>query len=270
MVNEEILRKAQLIMLNELIEVDKICKKYNINYWLDSGTLLGAVRHKGFIPWDDDIDICMLQKDYEKFFNIAKKELNVIYFLQTKETDKMATSPYIKIRHRESMLIEENFSEREKFHQGIFLDIFLMNSFNFKVKKIYKTLYKIKELKIQGNFLILKKILLKLKINKLSLRILKLFLEKENEKSFIGYKYWFFKLHKYNNIFPLAEIEFEGHKFFCPNNVDAYLKDIYGNSYMELPPKIDRVWHAKDIRLNEKCFFEKELERTGRKLYEDD
>ncbi len=270
MVNEEILRKAQLIMLNELIEVDKICKKYNINYWLDSGTLLGAVRHKGFIPWDDDIDICMLQKDYEKFLNIAKKELNVIYFIQTKETDKMTVSPYIKIRHRKSMLIEENFTEKEKFHQGIFLDIFLMNSFNFKVKKIYKILYKIKELKMQGNFLILKKILLKLKINKLSLRILKLFLEKENNKSFIGYKYWFFKLHKYSNIFPLAEIEFEGYKFSCPNNTDAYLKSLYGETYMELPPEKDRVWHAKEIRLNEKCFFEKELERTGRKLYEDD
>ena len=128
MVDKKILRKAQLIMLDELIEVDRICKKYNISYWLDSGTLLGAVRHKGFIPWDDDIDICMLQEDYEKFFSIAKKELNDKYFLQVKETDEMTTSPYMKVRHRDSILIEENFTEKEKFHQGIFLDIFLMNS----------------------------------------------------------------------------------------------------------------------------------------------
>lgn len=269
MVDKKILRKAQLIMLDELIEVDRICKKYNISYWLDSGTLLGAVRHKGFIPWDDDIDICMLQEDYEKFFSIAKKELNDKYFLQVKETDEMTTSPYMKVRHRDSILIEENFTEKEKFHQGIFLDIFLMNSFNFKVKKIYKFLYRIKELKIQGNFLLLKKILLKLKINKISAKILNLFLEKENNKSFIGYKYWFYKLHKYSSIFPLAEIEFEGYKFFCPNSTDIYLKDIYGNLYMKLPPEKDRIWHAREIKLNEKCFFEKELERTGRKLYED-
>ena len=64
------------------------------------------------------------------------------------------------------------------------------------MKKIYKFLYRIKELKIQGNFLLLKKILLKLKINKISAKILNLFLEKENNKSFIGYKYWLYRLHK--------------------------------------------------------------------------
>ncbi|WP_250636022.1 LicD family protein [Proteus mirabilis] len=74
--NKYDLRKKQLKMLKGLIEIHRICQLHNINYWLDAGTLLGAVRHSGFIPWDDDIDICMFRDDYNKFINIAKYELN--------------------------------------------------------------------------------------------------------------------------------------------------------------------------------------------------
>ena len=69
------IRDAQIIMLNILKEIDKICKKHNLIYFLDGGTLLGAVRHKGFIPWDDDVDIGMRKEDYRKFLKIAQKEL---------------------------------------------------------------------------------------------------------------------------------------------------------------------------------------------------
>lgn len=269
MIDQKILREAQLKMLDLLIELDKICKKNNINYWIDGGTFLGAVRHKGFIPWDDDVDVCMLKEDYEKFLIIAKKELSEERFLQTKETDKETTSPYIKIRDRNSIIIEKNQNENEKFHQGIFLDVFLMESYNRKIRKIYKLLYKVKESKVQKNSKsILKNILLKLGINTLASKVLKIFLQKTNNKSIIGYKYWFSNVYCYEYIYPLSEIEFEGYKFSCPNNADAYLKAIYGDTYMQLPPEKDRVWHAREIKLNEKCFFEKELERIGKKLYE--
>lgn len=272
-IERKILREAQFKMLDELIEVDRICKKYNIKYWIDSGTFLGAVRHRGFIPWDDDLDVCMLSEDYKKFLNIAKKELNNRFFLDNKLTDKSTYFDYSRIRDRNSILIQKQHSFEEKFHQGVFMDIFIMSSFSCKIQKNYRILCKLKDLKIctdKNNYLILKKIILFLKINRLASYILNLFVEKPNSNSIVGYKYWFPQLYKYTDIFPLSEIEFEGYKFPCPNNADAYLKELYGDTYMELPPEKDRVWHAKEIRLNEKCFFEKELERTGRKLYEDE
>lgn len=272
MVDKKILRKAQLIMLDELIELDRICKKNNINYWLDSGTFLGAVRHKGFIPWDDDVDVCMLEADYNKFLEKAVKELDSGYFIQTLKTDINSFSFWAKLRDRNSIFIEEGDNENEYFHQGINVDIFPMIQKTIKLKNLYKILFCLKNLEISKNrnkFLFLKKVFIFFKINKLANKIIKLISETEN-KNFVKYKYSFQKIYKYTDIFPLSEIEFEGHKFPCPNNTDAYLKELYGNTYMELPPEKDRVWHAKEIRLNEKCFFEKELERTGRKLYEDD
>ena len=273
MINNEILRKAQFIILEELKELDRICKKYKISYWIDGGTLLGSVRHKGFIPWDDDIDVCMLEEDYKHFLSVVKNEINNHYFIQTRETDKNYFFPYLKIRERNSIFIEEGQTQKELFHQGLNIDVFIMNTYKINFKYFYKLLVKMKEAKIsskKNDFIFLKKIILFFKINNLALKILNSFKTKKQNALIIGYKDSYSLSYKYNNIFPLSEIEFEGYKFPCPNNVDAYLKELYGDTYMELPPEKDRVWHAKEIILNEKCFFEKELERTGRKLYEDE
>ena len=76
------LRKAQLCMLNILIEIDRICRKHDIPYWLDSGTLLGAVRHGGFIPWDDDVDIAIMRSDYPRLKEYLTEELPKDLILQ--------------------------------------------------------------------------------------------------------------------------------------------------------------------------------------------
>ena len=97
------LRTCQLKQLAILEEVDRICRKHKINYWLDGGTLLGAVRHGGFIPWDDDIDLGMLLPDLQRFIKIAPGELSESLFLQTPESDPLNKEPIIKIRDLNSL-----------------------------------------------------------------------------------------------------------------------------------------------------------------------
>lgn len=269
MQDKEELKKAKKIMIDILLELDRICKKENIKYWITDGTLLGAVRHKGFIPWDDDIDVCMLSEDHEKFLKIAKKDLNPNIFLDNKRIDK-----YLRLRDRNSKYIEKQETDRELFHQGIFIDIFVMDSFDKRIKFLYKILYRIKEIKIykeKNRFYFLKLILIKFKIVKIISKIFFYFLIQENIKRkdfLIGYRYFWKQVYESQDIFPLKEMEFEGHKFPCPNNPDAILKELYGNTYMELPPEEQRVCHASYINTNEKCHFEKLLEESKKEIYD--
>ncbi|MDE6696570.1 MAG: LicD family protein, partial [Muribaculaceae bacterium] len=100
------LRKVQLRMLEMLKYVDKICRENNIKYWLSSGTCLGAVRHGGFIPWDDDVDIELEKTDFKRLIKILSKDNK--YFLQTHSTDIEYLSPYAKLREKDSFLKEQN------------------------------------------------------------------------------------------------------------------------------------------------------------------
>jgi len=241
------LKKAQSIMLNTLIEVDKICKKYNINYWLDSGTLLGAVRDKGFIPWDDDLDICMMLDEYQYFLSIVKDELPKEMILQTKEAEKSFPYDYAKIRDSRGKIIEAHEKDKSiQYNQGIFIDI--IPCIAISNSKLSKFLYKI-------NFLVIKLFSYKY----LNIIVIREFLIKINDKlifdkngsmvtrsgKFPSYLLYIEK----SNIFPLKKIEFENKEFFGPNNFNEYLKVLYGDNYMQLPPKSKRVQHAIAIEI---------------------
>ena len=118
------MNKSQKKQLEILLEVDRICKKNNIKYFLSSGTLLGAVRHKGYIPWDDDIDVVMMRKDYDKLLEIAKDEFKHPIFFQTAYSDRGYLRSHAQIRNSETTAMLANETYKVPFNQGIFLDIF--------------------------------------------------------------------------------------------------------------------------------------------------
>ena len=118
----EKMKKVWAVELNLLEYFDQLCREHNLRYFVDYGTLLGAVRHQGFIPWDDDIDIVMLRDDYEKLKMIAQDEVSSPYFFQNSYTDIMIWA-LAKLRDSRTTAIEYPDFPPE-FNQGIFLDIF--------------------------------------------------------------------------------------------------------------------------------------------------
>ncbi len=122
--NKEQLRALQLIELEMLIEVDRICKKCDIKYNIIAGTLLGAVRNGGFIPWDDDADVAMLRTEYEKFRLACKTELDVARFeFQDHRNTKGYRWGYGKLRRKDTLFLREH-QEHMPYFQGVFIDIF--------------------------------------------------------------------------------------------------------------------------------------------------
>jgi lipopolysaccharide cholinephosphotransferase len=249
-IKPDTLRKAQLIMLDTLIEVDKICKKHKIQYWLDFGTLLGAIRHKGFIPWDDDLDIAMGIEDYHKFCKIAEDELPYHMFLQTNETENFFPYNFAKVRNDHGIILEKHeYSKNIQYNQGIFIDIFpIMTIKNTIINKLLHSLY----------LLIIKLFSYKY----LNIKLLSNFFIKLLDKQHLGWKENNINIVRNGrmpklglnigilHIFPLKKILFENKEFYIPNNYDIYLKKLYGNNYMTLPQKEKRKTHAYDIKIN--------------------
>ena len=121
MIDEE-LRKVQLVQLEIALEIKRICEEHNIKYFLDSGTLLGAIRHKGFIPWDDDLDIGMEREEYNKFLKVIPDSLGDKFEMQSWENDDHYGHPFIKIRKKNTKYVEM-VCPHQKI-QGIFVDVF--------------------------------------------------------------------------------------------------------------------------------------------------
>jgi lipopolysaccharide cholinephosphotransferase len=264
------LEKIHKIQLEMALDVKKICEKYSIRYFIVAGTLLGAVRHGGFIPWDDDLDIGMLREDYEKFIEVSKNELSNDNFLQNWNTEPKFALPITKIRRIGTKFVEQN-SAKVQINKGVYIDIFPFDQVPRKIMErrsqnimtyVIKRILLIRQgYKLWDDKDCLKKLLykiLKIASKMISVNRAKQILYKVMTKyNYINsdyivthggsYGYWKETINK-KWIENLTSIEFEGHLFPCPNDYHNYLINMYGD-YMKLPPESDRYNRHEIIKL---------------------
>lgn len=247
------IRNIQNELTELMCEIDDICRKNNLKYWLDSGTLIGAYRHKGFIPWDADIDICMMREDYDKVLPLLKKYLkNSNFYIR----ERAVTCNNFQIR-----IITKN-----KLEYG--LDIFPVDEYPAQILTP-ELKEKIKNKMLKAQKLFNKKYSQGKKFKQAFFEQAKHDLIEyrdkyilDNNKSKVENPIIFFGIDfslegKYSfsmpndYVFPLQELNFEGHKFYCPNKVEAYLNDKYNGHYMNFPKYINNIFNGEIQYLKE-------------------
>ncbi len=214
--------------------VDIICVKHKIEYWIDAGTCLGAVRHHGFIPWDDDIDINMIRTDYERARHILKEELKEYGISVEESKDEPIAHVGIGYKHRET---------------GLWIDLFPFeyttidpkNKRNIEGFKRKNTQYQRQWRKKRNKYD-------RKKMFKYRKKFIPEICEKKEAKSIINCPEWCPKpmIFEVKNIFPLNYMMFEGFKVPVPNDAHKYLEIFYGNNYMNFPQS--GVMHHGDGR----------------------
>lgn len=243
-----ILRKAQIRMLDILKAVDAICRANQIPYFIEAGTLLGAVRHGGFIPWDDDLDICVMRSDYNRLRRLLMKNLPSTMIFQDAKTDSNYPLLIGKVRDVNSYF-EEDFSSKLKY-AGIYIDIFPIEkvpSWNWKVKLDYMYGHCVRALQ---NYTDKKDKFRSAIVFPFAyfLVLLTRFINHFISTDKVAYQYGRegYAQYRLNDIFPLQEIQFEDFLCMAPHNPDGLLKACYGD-YMQIPPKEKRREHSSKI-----------------------
>ena len=269
---DEDLKKLQSLELMILKDVAAICDKHNLEYFIYGGTGLGAVRHEGFIPWDDDIDIAMFRDDYEKLLDIMDEELDSKFYVIALEKQEECFFPFAKICLKNTRF-EDWWAKQMPFGEGIFIDIFPLD--NVPESKFKRVIYHYRcrlfdhivmnaLLKIETgskladfihkflykflNFLpISRGRLKKMYYNRLTkyrntdTDRVTCYFSQITPSHFGKYEYYF-----KSEYTPAKEFKFEDVCFLGPNDMDTVLRRSY-TDYMELPPEDQRVNHAPEV-----------------------
>lgn len=268
----EVLKKVKEKEFEILCAVDDFCKDNDIKYSLAYGTLLGAVRHGGFIPWDDDIDICMDKENYDKFILLWEESKHENLILQNKQTDKDFSQLHTKIRLDNTAFLQQG-EQGTHYHKGIFIDVFPycrgpqsgFERFSFKIKGLFLLLFARDfappkasfSVKLFSSFCL--KTVPRSKHYSLYKKLLKSVSEKYSDKNRPYYQYGdltgYSRAHPYDMFDSYIDLEFENRLFPCVSDTDTFLKIWYGD-YMQLPPEEERTWKHTPVLID----FEKNYE----------
>lgn len=244
------LRTLQLKMLDILVVVTDICDKHNLPYWVSGGTLLGAVRHGGFIPWDDDIDIELLRPDYLKLLRILPKELPDNLYLQTPK-EKSYRLLFSKVRDRYSIVHSEEEDMARYKEKGIFIDIFseersyrwMKNIVDFFYGRAFRRLKRGRPFHSLKFFYEYATSLVLYPVGVLLIWIARGICAITKPDNILhSYGIGNSTNHNARYMFPVGKVTFEGKEFSAPKEVDTYLRKQYGD-YMTVPPKEKRATH---------------------------
>ena len=256
---------AQAVMLEILQEFHRVCTENNLTYWLEGGTLLGAIRHDGFIPWDDDVDVAMPKEDFDKLCSMADTVFSKDFFWQTHTTDPDYHLMIAKLRKNNTRIIETGETGQEGYHHGIFIDVIPYVSykqewflnlmrwsylFRDKKKKYPKGSLKRFLVSLYTNVLMCLPVMAAVKWRNHLIKHPERFANDEKAEYYshqLGCT--FVRNTKRADILPpvLGEGIFEGESFYLPQNPHNYLCSYYGPDYMQLPPPEKRKTHAKLI-----------------------
>lgn len=255
-------RDLQLELLEMLKDIDEICRKNNVTYFLVGGSCLGAYRHKGFIPWDDDVDLGMSREDYKKFIKALDKDLpkrKYCYHCYEKNKKYTVTWPAMKIRKKKTYIREINnrfLPNRCTDCDGIFVDVFIIDHMaNNKYLDLPLRIVNTILMPIITFFELLY-------INPIPLKALfrfnaRIYNKMCKNSDYIGNELtWTFRSiknpfkHRYDDVYPVKYIPFEDTELPVPNNCPEYLRIDYGENYMQFPPVDKRFGkHTRDINL---------------------
>lgn len=257
------LKEIQALQLSLVIEIDKVCRRHGIKYYLISGSCLGAVRHGGFIPWDDDIDIAMMRPDYERFISIFPEEFDTEkYKLVNENVEEEFTASLSRIIFKGTRLVQPTIAHLKVDH-GMFLDVFPLDNVpdddterqrqHQELEKINNTIYKKVWPKSTGRYAGIKnlvKTMRSLAMLAVSLKSLK---DKRHEVitrfdsmptecvCSMASKYGYARHIMPREIYgEPAYLEFEGVSLPFPQQYKEHLRRLFGPNYMKLPPEDKR------------------------------